>query len=314
MVRPVMSYFARLISAPLQRLATHLENRLPPTLRAIGWLILSGLLFMGFVTIVRALSSDLPVIEVTFIRYACGLVIFLPIFARGKFRVLRTKRLRDLGLRGTIHAIGVLLWFVAIARIPLSDVTALSFTSPIFVTLGAAVFLGERLRLRRIAALIVGFVGVLVILRPGLIEIELGAIAMLVAAPMFAASKLYTKSLARTESGPTIVAYLTIFATVITGIPAIFVWQTPDIWEVFWLLIAAGLATVSHLALIRGLRLAELSLLQPFEFLNLVWATAIGIFLFAEQPSLWVWIGGAIVIASASYIAHREAQLARRNK
>ena len=300
------------ISPRLSNLSEHLERTVPATYRGIAWLILGGLTFMMFMTTVRLLSSDLPVIEVTFLRYACGFVYFLPPLLRGNYQLLRTRRMRDIALRGVVHGCAVLLWFIAISRIPFANVTALSFTSPIFVTLGAALFLGDRLRARRIIALAVGFIGVLVILRPGSAEIGWGVIAMLCASPLFAASKLFTKSLARTESGPTIVFYLAIFATLTTAIPTLFVWQTPDLHSLFWLTIAAGIAALSHIAMIRGFRLADLSLLQPFEFLNLVWATAIGILLFQEEPSPWVWVGGAIVVASASYIAQREAALAKR--
>ena len=208
-----------------------------------------------------------------------------------------------------VHGVAVLLWFYAMTRIPIAEVTALSSSAPIFVTIGASLFLGEAIRLRRITGVLLGFIGVLIILRPGLQAIDLGAIAMLIAAPLFAISKIATKALSDTETAPTIVAYLSMVATATMLVPALWVWQTQSLKEFFWLAFTAGLATLSHLAMIRAVRLAELTVLQPVEYLNLVWAALMGLYFFAEVPSLWMWAGGAVIVGSASYIARREAKL-----
>ncbi len=272
------------------------------------WVVLAGLLFTGFTAIARHVGRDLPPIETAFLRYALGMVTLLPIFLRQGLSLLRTQHAVLHIARGTVHGIAVLLWFVALAYIPLAEVMALSFIAPIFVTLGAFLFLGERLRVRRIAAIAAGLLGVLLILRPGVATIHPGAIAMLIAAPLFAASKLLTKQLVASEDGTTIVAYLNICAAVTILIPALFVWRLPTIEELGWLTLAAGLATLSHLAIIRALRLIDLTVMQPAEFLQLIWANMLGFYIFSEEPSLWVFAGGIVIVTSASYIAHREAR------
>jgi drug/metabolite transporter (DMT)-like permease len=272
------------------------------------WVVLAGLLFTGFTAIARHVGRDLPPIETAFLRYALGMVTLIPIFLRRGPSLLRTKHPVLHIARGTIHGIAVLLWFIALAYIPLAEVMALSFIAPIFVTIGAFLFLGERLRLRRIIAIIAGLAGVLLILRPGVAAIHPGAIAMLIAAPMFAASKLFTKRLARTEDGTTIVTYLNVCAAVTILIPALFVWRIPTWEEIAWLTLAAMLATLSHLAVIRALKLIDLTVMQPAEFLQLIWANLLGFYIFSEQPSMWVFAGGIVIVASASYIAHREAR------
>jgi len=272
------------------------------------WVVLAGLLFTGFTAIARHVGRDLPPIETAFLRYALGMVTLIPIFLRRGTSLLRTKHPVLHIARGTIHGVAVLLWFIALAYIPLAEVMALSFIAPIFVTIGAFLFLGERLRLRRIVAIIAGLVGVLLILRPGVAAIHPGAIAMLIAAPLFAASKLFTKRLARTEDGTTIVTYLNVCAAVTILIPALFVWRIPTWEELAWLTLAAMLATLSHLAVIRALKLIDLTVMQPAEFLQLIWANLLGFYIFSEQPSMWVFAGGIVIVASASYIAHREAR------
>ena len=269
---------------------------------------LAGIMFVGMVAIVRHIASDMHPMQAAFLRYVLGLVILSPFFLRLRLHHLRSARLGLHAFRGLIHGIAVLLWFYAMARLPIAEVTALGFTAPIFATVGAAMFLGERLHFRRVGAVLMGFAGAVVILRPGVEVIDLGAIAILVAAPLFAGSKIITKSLARSESSAAIVAYLAVIVTLVMLGPAILVWRQPTVTELGWLALTALLATASHLAVVKALKAAELTVTQPIEFLQLFWATLIGLYLFAEVPDAWTWIGGAIIVASATYIAHREAR------
>jgi drug/metabolite transporter (DMT)-like permease len=225
----------------------------------------------------------------------------------------RRRRLGLHAIRGLIHGIGVMLWFYAMARIPIAEVTALGFIAPVFTTLGAALFLGERLRARRFGAVLVAFGGAMIILRPGFHEISAGALAQLAAAPLFAASFLIAKKLTETETSPSIVAHMAIFVTLALLPGAIVEWRTPTWEELGWLFLTAVFATLMHLAMTQAFRCAEISVVQPFTFLQLVWATLLGYYVFAERPEVWIWIGGAVIVGSASYIAHREA-LARRSR
>jgi drug/metabolite transporter (DMT)-like permease len=202
------------------------------------------LLFVAFVGIVRYIGNHLHPLETALIRYALGLAVLAPIFIRYGLRPFYSRHIPRHALRGAIHGTGVMLWFYAVTQIPLAEVTALSFISPIFVAIGASLFLGEQLTARRIIVIAIGIIGVLIILRPGTAVISFGAIAMLIAAPLFAASKILTKSLVKHDSATTIVAYLSVFATLTMLIPALFVWQTPTLNELCWLFATALFATL----------------------------------------------------------------------
>lgn len=282
-------------------------------LKGIAWMLLTGVLFVGVTGIVRHLGSDMSAVQAAFIRYAFGLLLLLPVLLRqrpaGGFF---SHRLGLHAVRGFVHGIAVMLWFYAMARIPIAQVTALGFTAPIFTTVGAALFLGERLQARRLGAVLMGFGGALVILRPGLVEIEVGALAQLTAAPLFACSFLIAKKLTQTEASSAIVGYMAIFVTLTLLPPALYFWRTPTVEELFWLFATAVLATIGHYTLTRAFQATEITVTQPFSFLQLVWATLLGLYVFAEEPEIWTWIGGAIIVGSATYIAHREARGRRR--
>jgi len=277
-------------------------------LRGTGWMVLTGLFFVGVTGIVRHLGTDMNPVQAAFIRYGFGFVLMIPVFLR--LDNLRPPKL-ILSLyvvRGLLHGVGVSLWFFAMARIPIAEVTALGFTAPIFTTIGAALFLGEKMRLRRIGAVLIGFGGTLVILRPGFEAISMGSLAQVAAAPVFAGSFLIAKKLTGTESSTSIVAFLSITVTLVLLPPALLVWRTPTLTELGLLFLVAGLATAGHVTLTQAFRSAEITVTQPAQFLQLVWATLLGLLVFGEQPVLWTWIGGAIIVASATYIAHRETR------
>ena len=293
---------------------THAETtlRYNGTVRGIGWMILTGVFFVFVTCIVRYLGTDLPAVESAFIRYAIGLVMVLPAL----IKVLR--HLPDggtMGLyaaRGCAHAVGVFLWFYAMARIPIAEVTAIGYTSPIFVTIGAAMFLGERLYVRRIAAVLIGFGGTLIILRPGFETINGGQLAQLMAAPFFATSFILAKKLTSRQDPAAIVAMLSLFCTLALLPGAISQWRTPTAEELFWLTMTAAFATAGHYTLTKAFEAAPITVTQPVGFLQLVWATLLGVVLFGEALDPFVLMGGGIIVAAATYISHREAQAARQ--
>jgi len=275
-------------------------------LRGILWMIATGLLFVTVTGIVRHLGTDMSPVQAAFIRYALGTLLLIPVFMRME-RLLSTPKILSLhAFRGLIHGIGVMLWFFAMARIPIAEVTALGFTAPIFTTLGAALFLGEKLHLYRIGALLMGFGGALVVLQPGFQAINLGSIAQLTAAPIFSCSFLIAKRLTSVESSGAIVAYLSIFVTLTLLPPAIYFWRTPTWVELGWLFATASCATAGHYTLAQAFRSADITVTQPVQFLQLVWATLLGLVLFGEEPEVWTWVGGGMIVASATFIAHRE--------
>ncbi len=276
----------------------------------IWWMLLTGLLFVAVTGVVRHLGTDMNPMQAAFIRYAFGVVLIAPVLLRMFAARAAPSRLGLHMLRGVAHGTAVMLWFFAMARIPIAQVTAIGFTTPIFTTMGAVLFLGEVLHARRIAAVVVSFLGTLIILRPGAVSIELGALAQLAAAPLFACSFLIAKKLTETESSASIVAYLSVFVTLALLPPALLVWRTPTLTELGWLFVTAIFATAGHYTFTRAMQTVELTVLQPFSFLQLVWATLLGFYAFSEVPDIWTLSGGAIIIASVTYIAHREARAA----
>ncbi|MDA1311190.1 MAG: DMT family transporter [Proteobacteria bacterium] len=282
------------------------------TLIGIGWMLLTTLLFVGVTGIVRHLGSDIPAVEAAFLRYSIGLVLVLPAFLPLLRQWPRPVMMKLFALRGFVHAGGVMLWFYAMARVPIAEVTALGYTAPIFVTIGAAVFFGERLYMRRIMAVLAGFIGAMIILRPGFHEISTGQLAQLAAAPLFAASFLLAKGLTREFSAPVIVAMLSLFCTLALLPGAIAQWRDPTLNEVAWLGLTAAIATIGHYTMTRAIAAAPLTVTQPIGFLQLVWATLLGVLVFGEALDPYVLLGGGIVVASVTYISHREAAAARK--
>ena len=271
------------------------------------------MLFVGVTVAVRYLGTNMNPVQAAFIRYCFGIVLILPLLSRAGIMSLDRDRLGFHALRGLVHGSGVILWFLAMSRIPISEVTALSFTTPIFVTLGAAVFLSERLKPYRVAAVLIGFIGALLILRPGLRVIDIGALAQLGAAPLFACSYLMAKSATRREASSMIVVLLSVFCTLTLALPALLVWRTPTLDELLLLGLTALLATSGHYCMTRALEAAEVSAVQPFTFLQLVWATILGLILFDETPDVWIWIGGAVIVGSATWMAQQEVRSIRLN-
>jgi len=275
-------------------------------------MLITGLLFVFVTGIVRHLGSDMPAIEAAFIRYAIGVVIMIPVY----FRIFRKPISGNLwgafALRGTMHAVGVMLWFYAMARIPIAEVTAIGYVTPIFVTIGAAIFIGEKFQLRRIAGVIVGLLGALVILRPGFQEISIGQLAQLGTAPFFAASFLLAKKLTESNNSETIVAMLTLFCTIALLPGALWQWRNPTLFEFGMLGLTAIIATLGHYAMTKALHAAPISATQPITFLQLIWATLMGVFIFGEAIDAYVILGGGMIVAAASYISYRESVVARK--
>ncbi len=281
--------------------------------RGILWMGLTGLLFACVTGIVRHLGTDMPAMQAAFIRYAIGLVMISPLLGPLFANPPPLSTLRLHALRGILHGIAVILWFFAMARVPIAEVTAIGFTAPIFVTIGAAIFLGEALRLRRIIAIGLGFGGTLIIIQPGFEIVSTGQLAQLCAAPLFAASFIVAKKLTEHTDPAVIVASLSVFCTVVLLPGAIYSWRTPTVDEIFWLAVTAAFATSGHYSMTRALRAAPITVTQPISFLQLVWAALIGYLIFAETIEPAVMFGGGIIVAATTYISYRESFGSRRS-
>jgi drug/metabolite transporter (DMT)-like permease len=281
---------------------------LPANLRGIVWVALSGVLFALLNVFTLIPSQHLNSFVMAFLRYFFGSLFLLPIVMRlGLYRSLHTRRLPLHLFRGALHTSGMMLWFVALPLTTLAEITALGFTGPIFVTIGAALFLGEDVRLRRWIAIIVGFIGAMIIIRPGFSSLHLGVLCILISTPIFSASNLISKALARTDSANTIVIWQNIVIVACAAPFAIWFWQTPGWIDVLWFMAAGLCGTLGHICQQRGYQLADITLLQPIGFLSLIYNTLLGYFLFFQQPDIWTFVGAAVIFGSAMYISHREA-------
>jgi S-adenosylmethionine uptake transporter len=261
--------------------------------------------------LIRIVSADIHTFEIVFFRNLFGLLALLPAMGGAGLAVLRTARPGRMLTMSTAHLAGMICYFMAIAYLPLADVIALGFSKPLFVTLGAALVLGEIVRARRWSAVIVGFLGVMIVLRPGAQAISPYALLILGGTVLGAVVTLMIKRLVATERIATIIWYQALISTVFALPLCLLHWRMPD--PMGWLMLVAigALGTLSWLAMTRSIFLVDASAVVPFEFLRLPFAALVAYLWFAEVPSVWTWIGGALIFATSIYIAQREAQVAR---
>lgn len=278
----------------------------------IGWMVVTGLMFVCVTGIVRYIGSDVPAAQAAFIRYIIGLAIMLPFMGAVFKGGFSTSSVALYSVRGFCHALGVILWFYAMARIPIAEVTAIGYLAPIYIAIGAAIFLGEKLAARRILAIVAAFIGAMVILRPGFQEISNGQMAQVISAPLFAVSYLLAKRLSMEASPAVVVGMLSVFVTLGLAPFAYAVWIPPSWSDVMWLGLVAVFATIGHFTMTKALSAAPLAVTQPVTFLQLVWATLLGAIVFGEAVDIWVLFGGGIIIAAVSFISYREWVLSRR--
>ncbi len=262
--------------------------------------------------LIRKVSATQHPFEIAFFRSFFGLLVFLPIFIRHGASVLKTDRLPLHVARGVIQTGAMLMFFTAVSLLPLAKLSALSFTSPLFASLFAILLLGERVRLRRTAALLVGFAGTLIIIRPGAVTVEAGTLLVLGSSALWAFALLFVKKLSATDSSVTIVTYMNLLLTPLALIPALFVWRWPTGTELFWFFCIGALASSAHFAMTQAFRHADTSAIMPFDYTRLIWASLLGFMLFGEVPGILTLVGGVVIAASATYIAFREAQVSRQ--
>ncbi|KIC51410.1 DMT family transporter [Tateyamaria sp. ANG-S1] len=278
---------------------------------AIFWMLVTGFCFVAVTALVKYMGDRIPPAEAAFLRYLLGLVFLLPMLPALKAAHLTGRQWKLFTLRGAFHTGGVILWFFAMTRIPIAEVTAMNYLAPVYVSIGAALFLGERLALRRIAAIAVALIGTAVILRPGFREVAPGHIAMLFCAVSFAGSYLLAKIMADEAKPAVVVAMLSIVVTICLAPFALANWVWPTGWELGLLFLVACFATAGHYTMTMAFAAAPVTVTQPVTFLQLVWAVLLGALVFAEPVDVWVILGGSLILAAVSFITWREAVLKR---
>tara|TARA_X000000950_G_C13878810_1_gene645981 strand:+ start:1378 stop:2343 length:966 start_codon:yes stop_codon:yes gene_type:complete len=280
---------------------------MPVTLQASLMMLLALFFFITMGICIRLSSAFVSVIEVVFFRNILAVLILAPVLIRQGASSIAMKRPKLFFGRAMVNFIGMLCGFTAVTLIPLAEMTALSFTGPIFVTIGAVLFLGEVIRVRRVMAIAVGFIGALIILRPGLVEVSLGAMLALVSALTIAAASLVVKKMTETETNSAIVFWMVMMQAPLALVPALFVWEWPTLeaWVYLWGMALSG--TAAHVLFTRAVGLVEITSLQPLEFAKLPFAVILAWAVFGEWPDIWIWVGGSVIFASTVYITRREA-------
>ncbi|WP_406645480.1 DMT family transporter [Aliisedimentitalea scapharcae] len=278
----------------------------------VVWMLVTGLNFVAVTALVKYLGTNVPPAQAAFLRYLLGLVFLLPMLGAIRNTALSPRMHLLFFGRGIIHSGGVILWFFAMTQIPLAEVTAMNYLSPVYVTIGAALFLGETLAARRIAAIAVALIGAIIILRPGFREISPGHLAMLVTAVLFGGSYLLAKFTVDAANPPVVVAMLSIWVTIGLAPFAWAVWVPPSWSDLGILFGVACFATAGHYSMTLAFRAAPVAVTQPVTFLQLVWATALGALVFDEAVDVWVVAGGTLILGAVTFITWREAVLKRR--
>jgi drug/metabolite transporter (DMT)-like permease len=292
-------------------LPSSLFPRLAPTTQAALWVAFGGICATVMNVFIRRAAVELHPFEVTFFRCFFGLLVLVPWLMRVGIGSLRTRNVGFYTLRAGISLISMLTWFYGITLVPLATATALNFTGPLFATAGAALILGEIVRMRRWAAVIIGFLGVLVIIRPGVGTLDPHLLIILVSAATAGMGVVTVKFLSRSESATSIVTYMVLYSAPLSLIPALFVWRWPSLSALGWLLGLGTLGTIAHFAMVRAYSTTDASACAPFEFLRMPFAAVIAYAVFAEVTDILTWIGAAVIAGSSIYVAHREAKLAR---
>ncbi|MCW8086477.1 DMT family transporter [Sabulicella glaciei] len=269
----------------------------------------AGLCFALLNSQLRALAQLLPPFEVQFLRYAAGILPLLPWIWRAGLAAYKPNGISGQMWRGAVHASGLFFWFTALPHIPFAEMTAIGFTTPLFIMLGAVAFLGERMIWQRWAAALLGFAGVLVVVGPNLTGAGGGfSLIMLCSSPLFAASFLITKALTRRDAPEVIVAWQSITVALFTLPFALWDWQAPSLAQWGIVLLCGVLGTLGHFLLTTAFKLADISTAQPVRFLDLIWATLLGYLVFSEVPERSTLVGGLVIFAATSWIARVEAK------
>lgn len=257
----------------------------------------------------RLAQSDINVFTASFLRFGIGFVIILPYLFYSKFNVYKTNNIKLHFIRGIINVPTMYVGFAALMFIPLEQIQALHFIVPIIVTFLAVFFFKEKIRFVRISALIIGLIGMLVMLRPGIIEINIGVYMVLFSSLVWSFIIIITKFLSKNDSPITILTYQYSLVTFFSFFIVIFFWETPSSIIFLYTFLAALSGTVLHLALIYSYKLVDLTLIQPFTFLSLIWASLFGYYIFGEEPDIFTWLGAIIIFSGVLIIFYRESYL-----
>ena len=282
---------------------------MPKNIIAILLILVSVFFGSTMGTLMKLALNDLNVYTASFLRFFLGLIIIFPYILKTKFQVYQTKNFTIHLIRSSLNLPAMLLGFAALVLVPLEKISALHFVVPFIVTILAVIFLKEKIRLYRISALIIGFIGMIIILRPGIIDISIGIQMTLASSFIWAVVIIITKKLTRDDSAITILTYQYTIMSVLCFFIVIFFWQTPSMISLIYLFLAALSGSILHIALNTAYKLVDVSATQPLSFVGFIFASFYGYFVFNEKPDIYTWIGALIIFIGVVLITIREIQL-----
>ena len=283
-------------------------STLPPFARGIIWMSGALLSFLMMAIAGRELSDTMNTFQIVLVRSVVALSVILVIVSHTGFGAMRTDKWRIHLIRNTLHYGAQLGWFLGISLLPLATVFAVEFTTPIWAVLMAVVFLGEKMTMGRTVAIGLGFIGVLIILRPGAEVFDIGSIAVLLAAMGYASAYTFTRFLARTDSPLVILFHMMAVQTLIGLGPGLWVWVTPQLADSIWILLVGLMAISSHFCLAKALSLAEASMVVPIDFLRLPLIAVIGFLIYNEAIEIAVFAGALVIFAGNYYNIRQETK------
>ncbi|HEX3860919.1 MAG TPA: DMT family transporter [Stellaceae bacterium] len=288
--------------------------RLSPATQAALWMLVGGFCSVMMNVLIRIAAERMHPFEVTFFRCLFSLGFMLPFILKAGSALLHNSKILFFTLRAAVGLASMLTWFYGITLVPLATATAVNFTAPLFATIGAALILHEDVRARRWSAVVIGFVGVMVILRPSRSAFDVNLLLILFSAASAAMNNITVKFLVRSERPNVIVAMFVVYLTPLSLIPALFVWTWPDLHTLIALIGLGAIGTVAHISVARAYQAADASACAPYEFVRLPYAALVGYLFFGEITDIWTWVGAAIIISASMYVAYRETHVARHGR
>lgn len=274
--------------------------------QGIAWAIISSFWISIMLCIVRYVSEYYNSYVIVFWRLLFSLLFMMPWVVRNGVGALKTERINLFLFRAVVGIVAMLIWFYALGMMPLPQATALSFTGPIFTTIAAIIVLKERPGIYRISAILIGFIGVLIIIRPGVSEFNMASLLVLSSTSLWAVAAIAIKKLSDTEAPQVITFYMAFMMTPMALIPAVLFWQEVNSYHLFWLGLMGLTSNFAHTALSKALSKTDVTAIMPYDFIRLVFVGLLAYLIFNDQTNIYDILGSVVIIGSNIYISHRE--------
>lgn len=270
-------------------------------------MLLSTVFFSFTHVAIREASAHTNPIQIAFLRNVFAMVFILPLMAKYGWTLWSTTQFTVHCVRAVLHVIAMFAFFTAVSITPLAKVTALGYTAPIFAAILSVLFLGEKFRIHRWSAILIGFLGALIVLRPGLISVDYGSLLVLFSSSIWGIVLVVMKFLSKKDSSFTMTAYMSLLGTIISALPAWYIWETPELGEWPVLILIGLISTIGQLSLTEGLKNLDTTAAMPFDYLRLIWSALFGFIFFSEIPDIFIWTGAIMICSSGIWIAYRES-------